>query len=462
MANIEAYSASPPRESADVFGFSVRLPGIAILLAGGLVLRLALAFLDGFGVDMGTFQAWSNSLATDGPWNFYNEASFTDYAPGYMYVLWFIGEAHERLHFTPAQYEYVIKLPSIIADVASAGLLYVMLKDQRPDVRLGATALYLFFPAALLIGPVWGQVDSILAFFLLLSVYYISRDKPAHGAVAFTVGFLVKPQAVAALPILAFWIIREHWEDWRTLIQCSVVPPLVLLVLITPFFELQPWRLIEVLYDATNVESYRVNSFWAYNFWNFGGLFEQGFRCDLPGSCAPNAEAGATQWFGVATRYWGLVFFSTTITFILVTFSRAKGTGYLALGVAFSVMAFYCFLTRMHERYVFAAFLPFLLACVLLQSRVLWAGFAVMAFTHFVNLYHVFVYPLYAPESQVRWEWAYDWLEKGDLFGVDFPLLGRLETIQFFSIVMVATFLVILVVTFLRLEGRRQSAVGST
>ncbi len=458
MANLEAH-AGPPPVSTDLVKFSVRLPGIEILLAAGLALRLSLAFLPGFGVDIGTFQAWANQLANDGPWNFYNTTSFTDYAPGYMYVLWFIGEANQIFSFTPDQYEYILKLPSIIADIASAYLIYLMLAQQRPGVRLGATALYVLFPAALLIGPIWGQVDSILAFFLLLSVYYIGRDRPVHGAVAFTIGFLMKPQAIAALPFLAFWIIRDNWGNWRPIILCTVVPLLVMLVLITPFFEFQPWRLVEVLYDATNVASYRVNSFWAYNFWNFGGLFEQGFKCDLPGSCANSGdEARATEWYGIATRYWGLAFFALAIGAVVGSLRKARGTGYLALGVALSVMAFYFFLTRMHERYVFAAFLPLLVAAVLIHSRLLWGMFVVLAVSHFVNLYHVYGY--YYP-NDLRVEGLYDWLEKSDLFGVDFPLLGRLETVQFFSILMVASFLVLLLGTFIRLE-RRPAAPEAT
>ncbi|MEX0684251.1 MAG: hypothetical protein WD904_05225 [Dehalococcoidia bacterium] len=480
MANLEAHAAGYPLEHDALISFSVRLPGIAILLATGLILRLSLAFLPGFGVDMGTFMAWSNSLANNHPWNFYQPNMFTDYAPGYMYVLWLIGELNQTFHFTPAQFEYILKMPSIIADLASAFLIYRILDKQSPGARLGAVAFYVFFPAALLIGPIWGQVDSILAFFLLLSVYYIARDRPLHGAVAYTVGFLVKPQAIAALPFLAFWILRDRmaWRrhvlgglqlrspvltDVRTILMCVVVPFIVLLVLITPFFRAEPWRLFEVLYDATNVANYRVNSFWAYNFWNFGGLFEQGFKCDLPSACPPGAQS--TEWFGIATRYWGIALFAGSLTVILWSLRNARDTGYIALGTALSVLAFYLFLTRMHERYVFAAFLPLLVAAVMINGRVLWAAFVVLATAHFINLYHVYNY--YYPynslgpadlqgKPSIRVEGLYDWLEKGDLFGVDWPLLGRLETVQFLSMVMVASFLVLLFGTFYALETRRQ------
>jgi hypothetical protein len=77
--------------------------------------------------------------------------------------------------------------------------------------------------------------------------------------------------------------------------------------------------------------------------------------------------------------------------------------------------------------------------------------FTVLAVSHFINLYHVYGY--YYP-NDLRVEGLYDWLEKSDLFGTSLPLLGRLETVQFFSIVMVVSFLVLLVGTYIRLERR--------
>ena len=70
--------------------------GIAILLLVGLLLRLVLAYVllpgSGFESDIGTFTAWASQLAQTGPGNFYATAGFADYPPGYLYVLWLIGE----------------------------------------------------------------------------------------------------------------------------------------------------------------------------------------------------------------------------------------------------------------------------------------------------------------------------------------------------------------------------------
>lgn len=542
MANAEA-QVTPAAAPVPALAFSIRIPSwllVVSLFGVALVLRLLLATIPGFDVDMGTFRAWSQDLANNDPWNFYQADKFTDYAPGYMYILWLIGEINKVLNFTPDQYEYVLKVPSVFADLASAYLVYRMLDKKGLLLQLAATAVYLFFPPALLVGAMWGQVDSILAFFLLLSVYFVSRDKPVAGAVAFAIGFLIKPQAVAALPFLIFWILRDHpatpddrqrdtllaglvavgvaivfatnllaapsnaptlgtsgAEDFfarrysmllaivptalaagillyrpdappgqlpfrrppRLWLECAVVPLVVVIVLITPFFELRPWDLFDVLQNATNTPSYRVNSFWAYNFWNTGGIFDMGFHCDIDSACQPGDQA--TSFLGVDARYWSVFLFTTAIVTIISTLRNTRDTGFLALGTALSMLVFFLFLTRMHERYVFAFFLPFLVACALLQSRALWAVFVTASAVHFINLFHVFgYYYFFNPEytgdypEWLKWRTAYRWLEDSAAFNADFPLVGRLETLQIMSGLFVACFLIALPVTFFLAERR--------
>lgn len=446
MANLEAEAVDIHAGETPLVDFSFRINAVALVFSAGLILRLLLALLPGFGVDIGVFRGWSQQLADQGPWNFYYQGSFHDYAPGYMYVLLAIGKLNNLFGITQDTVlmgvnvtEYTLKLPSIAGDMAGAYLLYKLLDTQRMEIRLGAAALYLLFPAALLIGPIWGQVDSLLAFFILLSVYYISKDRPVAGAVAFTIGFLVKPQAIVALPFLAFWIMRHHpprWSDTSSGLKLPVPPRVwyecaaagfgVLLLLIIPFFTYKPWDLINQLYNATDVANYRVNSFWAYNFWNTGGLFDWGFKPDVAG-----IKAGQGEWMGLPDRAWGIIMFVTALIAILVATRRAKGTGMLALGTALSTLAFYLFLTRMHERYVFPFFLPCLAACVLTQSRVLWATFIVLAVVHFFNLYYVYSY--YNP-NDLRVDSFFNWFEKGNLWHTG------LETVQWLSIIMVASF----------------------
>ena len=76
-------------------------------------------------------------------------------------------------------------------------------------MRLLAALTYAFLPTALFIGALWGQVDSLLSLAILVCVYFLNKQRPVAAApMCHAVGFLIKPQAIAVLPFLAFWGMR--------------------------------------------------------------------------------------------------------------------------------------------------------------------------------------------------------------------------------------------------------------
>ena len=480
-------------------GFSLRVPAILVVLAAGLILRLLLATFPGFGIDVGTFAAWSYQLADTGPWNFYDTDAFTDYAPGYLYILWFIGEAKNLFQdlgiitLTNKQYEFILKLPSIVADLASAYLLYKLLEGQKQEARVAAALAYLLLPVTWFTGAVWGQVDSLLAFFLLLSLYFIGKGRPIAGGIAFVVAFLVKPQAIAALPFLAFWILRQHAPRWVPLAQglpvlvglalffvgglaslalyledhrggslaialvamalggvlvalgnlafgtetgaksskekaasghrpgyvpvppdlwyaAFAIPAVILLVAILPFFEYKPWEFLDQLEFSASYYAYA--SFHAFNFWaTFAYL-----------------EPDKVKYLGVSYQMWGYILYAATTAFVLYSLRKAEGLGALTLGTALCIFVFYMFVTRMHERYLFPMFLPLLAACVILNSRLLWAAFCGVTIIHMLNLYHAYAE---FNDNYLRIDWIFNWLQDPNFWG-----LG-LTTVEFLSVLMV-------------------------
>ncbi len=397
MSEIEAAEAQPAARAGEIT-VSIRVPAIFVILLCGLVFRLALATMPGFSTDMGTFQSWAQRLANSGPWDFYQKGFFSDYAPGYLYMLWFLGLVDKALHFSPGQWHYILKLPAIAADLASVYLLYRLLEDQKSYYRVGAALIYALFPAALLLGPVWGQIDSLLSFFLLLTIYFFHKNRPVAAGAAYIVGFLVKPQAVAAFPFFLFWLLRNYRLE--KVVSVAAVSFAVGLLMTIPFFPDRPWALVNQILDAADVPSYRVSSFWAFNFWGTIGFF----KSDID-----------FEFLGIAYRYWGMALFALWTAIIIVAFWGSRGTGALALGVALSQLAFYVFLTRMHERYMFPVLLPLLAACVLLKGRILWAVFALLSVIHFFNLYYIYsYYPLYNPNPPV-FRFLYDWIGNRDI-----------------------------------------------
>ncbi len=447
MANLELDAVrTEPREGFSL-DFSFVVSGIWPLLLCGLLVRVVLAAIHGtaFEIDTGTFQAWSIRLADRGPWHFYAKDYFSDYAPGYLYVLFIIGKLNAQFEFSKHTFEFIFKLPSIFADVGIAYLIYAFLERQPGKIRLGAAAIYLFFPPALLMGAIWGQVDSLSVFFLMLSIYWISRDKPVEGAVAYVVGFIIKPQIIAALPFLAFWIMRRYPPEWAKP-GGALIPPVwlktaaagfgVLLLLILPFFPDHPWDFVDQLKRAADVENYRVGSFWAYNFWGIQGFFKP----DNVDTCMKSASCGGAEFLGIEYRYWGIALFAVNTVLIIYIMRKAEGDWALALGTALCLLAFYMFLTRMHERYMFPALVPFLAACILARNPTLWAMFIVLGVMQFLNLYQVYAY--YQP-NELRIQDLYQYFEKAEVLGTGWQLSRVLSLVTFlaFPVTVVATFL---------------------
>ncbi len=112
------------------------------LLVFAALLRTVIMPYGGFPTDIGTFKGWATALAERGPEAFYG-SGFADYLPGYLYVLWLIGWLNERLQFSPSTFEYVIKLPSVIADVASAYCYLLSLEEHRDGDTWGVRLLEL-------------------------------------------------------------------------------------------------------------------------------------------------------------------------------------------------------------------------------------------------------------------------------------------------------------------------------
>ena len=121
---------------------------LTALLVLGLVLRAFIAAVylprSGLSNDIGAFTAWGIRLASIGPAAFYEEGYFSDYPPGYMYVLWVLGTIGTSLTPIVGQNATggLVKIPGIFADLGVAWLLFVDLPTleraaARPDAHAG-------------------------------------------------------------------------------------------------------------------------------------------------------------------------------------------------------------------------------------------------------------------------------------------------------------------------------------
>lgn len=211
---------------------------LGILLMAGLLVRYVLACIDhGYEVDMNCFSYWSDQVFNDGFANFYTSGSFADYPPGYMYILWVVGAIR---HFVPslASSTILVKMPAMICDLVTAGLIY-KLAHKRFDEKgsIFFAACYLFNPVILIDSAMWGQVDSVFTVFIVWMIYLCAEKKLIPAYFVFVVSVLIKPQALILTPVLGIALLDQLFlyeeKKWKSVIaKAGIVCAVALCILL--------------------------------------------------------------------------------------------------------------------------------------------------------------------------------------------------------------------------------------
>lgn len=361
---------------------------IYLLLFAGLIIRLFLAILPGFKIDTDAWFAWSLRLLEVGLPSFYTPDVWTNYTPGFLYILYIWGIFREIFPLSAEGFYYLLKIPAILADLTLGYLIYQKLRESSSkQIATAACAFFIFNPVSLFNSAVWGQIDSFLTLFIYISIDRFSEKKYILAAFFWGLAFLIKPQAISVLPVFGIYFAQKLIKNYRSLnspllmLGTSIV---TILVFSLPFFLTDPIFGIFKLV-AQMAQDYPGNSMFAYNLWGIFGFW-------IP----DNTILGIISY-----RNWSLIFL---IAFWAILFMLHLKRRLLILALTIlALMSFYFLPTRVHERYLFPAF-PFLILFALqIKSRLLILLTFILSFIHFINLYYVYVYynELYLNSSRV-------------------------------------------------------------
>lgn len=390
LAPIQKYAVQGEKRQADAEMKKMGWLLLGIIMVVAFLIRMvgAVAY-KGYETDINCFVAWADMVFENGFGKFYKLDAFTDYPPGYMYVLYVIGGLRSLFHIGQTSVVSIVmtKFPAIVADMVTGWLVYRIASKRMKE--LGAailTGIFLLTPAIILDSAVWAQVDSVFTLFVVLMCYLVTEKKLIPAYFAFAIGILVKPQTLIFTPVLLLGIIdqvfleygRDHdkkafQKRFVTNLGFGVLAIGCMALLMVPFGFGDAFK----QYTET-MGSYPYASVNAYNFWTMLGK-----------NWAPQTET----FLGITYRIWGMVIIVALVLFAAVIFFKSKDnhSKYYFVG-AFIVSGMFTLSVRMHERYIYPAMILLLLCFAVRPCKKIFIGYMGLSAVIFMNMAHAMLY----------------------------------------------------------------------
>lgn len=355
-----------------------RLPIAAILLLG-LFIRLPFLAADFHATnDLDAYRLWARVIHTQGLAAVYEQTD-ANYPPLLLYAFGFAASLEARWSLDEGALTALLKLPSILADLLTAGLIAWTIRDRAPGWRLFICALYALNPAVWYVSTYWGQTDSVYTLFLVTSVIALGKRRivPAWAAYALALGTKVQSLALAPLLFSATWVQSGTRGLGRGLAASTGVGAMLWL----------PWlvdgRFGEAVQSSLTVANVvpRVDVS-GYNLWY---LMRLGDVHNVSSLLHP---AGLP----LSYQQIGLGLFGACAAFAAMQVWRQRARS-LMLPSALTAMSLFMLLTNVHERYLFPTLAFLLLAAsgspefdaIIRRRTVLWV-YGLLSATFLFNL----------------------------------------------------------------------------
>ena len=201
-----------------------------------LAIRLWLAPMRGHVHDLTQLKAWVQAAVEGNPLTIYSSSS-ANYPPlallplvvmGWIWRLFSPGFDLASEGFTA-----LIKVPAILADLATAGLIYCLVRRRHSEkLSVLSAAAYAFSPVIWYTSAWWGQLDALYALPMLLAVSAMAEARSGRAWAWLAVGVLVKPHAAVIAPVFAL----TSWRlgGWRALARGCLGAGLVVTLALAP------------------------------------------------------------------------------------------------------------------------------------------------------------------------------------------------------------------------------------
>lgn len=275
-----------------------------------------------------------------------------------------------------------IKLIPILFDVGTLLALYFCLEKESKKKALLAAAIWAVNPVTFFNCAFWGQADSMLAFFIVLTFFAFQKKRPVIGTVFFVLGCLAKLQMLYLAPV----VLCELFFRYRPGKAASALGAGVAVGAAgwLPFMigSGEAWLPFHIYFGGFG--QYSTVNMYAYNFYGAPFLLN-------------TSEEAQIFTFGGLT-YAQISLFFTVLLVIFVFFSywyaRKKRIAVPAALIAMLYMnGMFMLTTKQHERYQIPVMVLAALCWLFLKEKRFRLPFAALLVLPFMNeacgLFHV-------------------------------------------------------------------------
>lgn len=381
------------------------------LLAFGFLIRILLSPYWTYEGDFGVWKWWAGGISSVGFSEFYDKY-WCDYMPGYIYILWCLD--HIRSAFPKLPDTILFKLPANLSDLGISILIFFVLRKitSIKNAKIASLA-YLFNPASLSNSTFWGQVDSVHAFPLLLSIAFGLWGNFVLSGIFAAVAFMVKPQSIVIFPVIGFFALRHvikqkegivSSKTFILVIETLAAIVIVFFIIILPFIwdKLAVHGIDGIFREAfyfikerfnTAYNQYKYASLNAFNFWGMIAMWRD----------------DQMRFLGITYQGWGTIIFGVFYALVLVflfcfevigqsgvhqNFERnspecARPATRAVCATTLILFALFLFITRAHERHFLPTIVFFTLTAF--RSGVYWLFYALISAVYVFNMFYSYI-----------------------------------------------------------------------
>lgn len=344
----------------------------------------------GFEWDLISWFSWSGWIQDMGIGNIYSIK--VNYHPVWLYFLYIYGEIQGSTKEIIDNVQQLKSIP-LAFDFLTAVSIFCFKEFNIRNFYLPLLALLNI--AFLYNSYIWGQVDSIPTFFVLLSIVLIYKEKVNWGIICFVLALYTKLQVIVFAPIVGLLLLPHFINNKRKILTALLVFIVSQVIILLPFILEETLDEFWVVVTEA-VGNYTKVSLNAHNLWFL--IF-------------PEMDLGITEdtilFWNSTAHVWGLRFFISAslivltpllIKVFLVIKNKSSLDDYMAmifLSLALVALCFFYFNTQMHERYSHPCLIFFLIYGILKRRFLLYFLCSIAYFLNLENVLRAFEFNNY-------------------------------------------------------------------